>query len=184
MRHDQVGERLDGSPEPPPELGSRIPTRNRGHSEVRVDTPEHIQAAPVMKPRSLLTRVQPEGDGGSERERWMFADVVVVARVARVDCAGLHAVHYLEGGNEFAGRADLVVRASSMSLRAGGEGVVEALAAADRLPLVRDEPSFAHAFGSALSDKHGIFTSYRHLFARIRALLDSRAFLLSDLVEA
>ena len=100
----QVGERLDGSPEPPPELDSRVPTRNRGHSEVRVDTAEHIQAAPVVKPRRLLTRVQPEGDGGSERERRMFADVVVVARVTGVDRAGLHAVHYLEGRNEFAGR--------------------------------------------------------------------------------
>jgi CRP-like cAMP-binding protein len=109
--------------------------------------------------------------------------VLASGRIEAVNAQG-HVASTVTEGHYFAEQAALFDRPHSMSLRARGEVVVYALAAADLLPLVRDEPSFAHAFGSALRDKHGIFTNYRHLFARIRALLDSRAFLLSDLVEA
>lgn len=52
------------------------------------------------------------------------------------------------------------------------------------LALAREEPRAGLALANQLRDKHGVFASYRHLFATIRAALDRRAFLLEELVDA
>ena len=51
-----------------------------------------------------MPRVEPEGNGGSEGECRVLADVVVVAGVPGVYGAGLHRVHHLERGDDFSGR--------------------------------------------------------------------------------
>ena len=87
-------------------------------------------------------------------------------------------------GQYFGEQAVLFERPRRFGARAAGEVELFALDAAAFLALVDEDAVFAQALAAALRDKHGIFARYRRVYARILSLLDSRGFLLSDLVDA
>jgi len=104
----------------------------------------------------------------------------------RVDCIDDHGrvASTITAGHYFAEQQALFDRPLALTLRARGDVEIYALPADDLAALVREEPRFTHALAGALRERFGIFTRYRHLYAQILALLDRRAFLLSDLVAA
>lgn len=87
-------------------------------------------------------------------------------------------------GQYFGEQAALFERPRRLGARAAEPVVAYVLEDEAFLRLIAEDAVFAQALGNALRDKHGIFASYQHLYARILALLDRRAFLLSDLVDA
>ena len=87
-------------------------------------------------------------------------------------------------GQYFGEQASLFERPRRLAARAHGAVRLFVLEGDAFLSLIATDQVFAQSLGNALRDKHGIFASYQHLYARILALLDRRAFLLSDLVPA
>ena len=87
-------------------------------------------------------------------------------------------------GQLFGEQASLFDQPRRLSARADGPALAYVLEGDVFLQLISGSTVFAQALGNALRDKHGIFARYEHIYARILALLDQRAFLLSELVPA
>ena len=95
-----------------------------------------------------------------------------------------HVVAVATPGQFFGEQAVLFERPRRLGARAQGDARLFVLEGEAFLSLVTTDRVFAQSLGNTLRDKHGIFASYQHLYARVLSLLDRRAFLLSDLVGA
>jgi CRP-like cAMP-binding protein len=93
-------------------------------------------------------------------------------------------LHVITAGHYFGEQAALFEQSPDLSPRARGAALVYHLPQEELSTLVDSEPAFALALAHALVQKHGIFAPYRRMFAQLMALLDRRAFLLSELVPA
>jgi CRP-like cAMP-binding protein len=135
---------------------------------------------------TLEQRVFAPGDmvihqGEETRELFLLAE----GQIAFFDDADpADVVSVATAGQYFGEQAPLFGRPRRLSARAHGPVTTFVLSGDAFLELVEENTVFAQALGNALRDKHGVFARYQHLYARILALLDRRAFLLSDLVPA
>lgn len=100
------------------------------------------------------------------------------------DASPEHVVAVATVGQFFGEQAALFDRPRRLGARARTDARLFVLEGEAFLSLVTTGRVFAQSLGNALRDKYGIFASYQHLYARVLALLDRRAFLLSDLVAA
>lgn len=135
---------------------------------------------------TLAKRELPSGapivrQGDASREVFLLAE----GHVAFFDEASPeHVIAVATPGQYFGEQASLFERPRRLGARAQGDVLLFVLEGDAFLDLVATDQVFAQSLGNALRDKHGIFASYQHLYARILSLLDRRAFLLSDLVPA
>jgi CRP-like cAMP-binding protein len=87
-------------------------------------------------------------------------------------------------GHYFGELAALFDQPRELTVRARTDVVAYTLPGKDFLELVEEERVFSQALSHTLRVRNGIFEPYQRLYARLLSLIDTREFLLSDLVEA
>lgn len=163
----------------------------------------------MMPVDALLLRVHPFQFLSADRRAWLaermvarrYADGEVLVKeldesreVFVIATGAIEAVDDLRdppvrlsvitAGHYIGERSALFEAPRQLTLRAVGDVEVQVIAADAFLALVQEEPAFAQALARALTGKQGIFGAYRHMQARVYALLDRREFLHGELLPA
>ena len=71
----------------------------------------------MAHPRVLLARVQAERNGGSEGERRILAEIIIIRGVSALHGAVLHGIEDLQAADDLAGREQLDVELAAGGLR-------------------------------------------------------------------